>query len=215
MREPNHTEDVTMPERGSDPRAEKVAVVDEVRARLDAADAVLVSEYRGLDVAALAELRRALRPVGGDYKIYKNTLVRRAVQDTDVELADLLSGPTALTFVTVRPGGDAADAVDVAKALRDFARANPALLVKGGVLGDRTLSAAEAQALADVESREVLLARLAGMLAAPLSQFAALLEALPRNLAFGLAALVAQGGGGQADLETDEAAAEGSGTTQE
>jgi large subunit ribosomal protein L10 len=177
------------------PRPEKVAVVDDVRERLGSTSAALLTEYRGLDVAAISELRRALRAVGGDYKIYKNTLVRFAARDLGLELDDLLTGPTAIAFTTERPDGSAGDAVDVAKALRDFARGNPNLVVKGGVLGTRPLTADEAKALADVEPREVLLSKFAGLLAAPMVQFAGLLEALPRNFAYGLAALIDQKGG--------------------
>ena len=177
------------------PRPEKVAVVDEVRERLDRASAALLTEYRGLDVTAISQLRRALRDAGGDYKIYKNTLVRLAVQDLGLELEDLLTGPTAIAFITEKPDGTPGDAVDVAKALRDFAKGNPALVVKGGVLGTKPLNADEAKALAEVEPREVLLARLAGAFAAPMVQFAGLLEALPRNFAYGLKALIDQQGG--------------------
>jgi len=187
------------------PRPEKVAVVEEVRERLDSASAALLTEYRGLDVRSISELRRALRAAGGDYKIYKNTLVRLAVRDLGLELEELLTGPTAIAFITERPDGTPGDAVDVAKALRDFAKANPALVVKGGVLGTRPLTADEANALADVEPREVLLAKLAGGMAAPLQQFAGLVQALPRNLAYGLKALIDQGGGVP---ETAAAAAE-------
>ncbi|MEO6318400.1 MAG: 50S ribosomal protein L10 [Acidimicrobiales bacterium] len=177
------------------PRSEKVAVVDEVRERLDATSAALLTEYRGLDVAAISDLRRALRDVGGEYKIYKNTLVRFAVRDLGLALEDLLTGPTAIAFITEKPDGSPGDAVDVAKALRDFARTNPSLVVKGGVLGTKLLSADEARALAEVEPREVLLAKLAGAIAAPMVQLAGLLEALPRNLAYGLKALIDQQGG--------------------
>jgi large subunit ribosomal protein L10 len=170
------------------PRPEKVAVVDEVRQRLSDAPAALLTEYRGLKVGELAELRRSLRAAGGDYKIYKNTLVRFAARDLGLELEELLTGPTAIAFARE-------DAVGVAKALRDFGRANPALVVKGGVLGTRPLSAEQARALADVPPREVLLARLAGGLAAPLQQLAGLLQALPRNLAYGLSALIEAKGG--------------------
>ena len=177
------------------PRPEKVAVVDEVRERLDATSAALLTEYRGLNVAAISDLRRALRKVGGEYKIYKNTLVRFAARDLGLELEELLTGPTAIAFITERPDGTPGDAVDVAKALRDFAKTNPSLIVKGGVLGTKPLTADEAKALADVEPREVLLAKLAGALAAPMVQFAGLLEALPRNFAYGLKALIDQQGG--------------------
>lgn len=174
-----------------EPRPDKVAVVQELRERFSAADAVMLTEYRGLKVSDLAELRRALRPVGGDYKIYKNTLVRRAVSDLGVEGVDeFLVGPTAIAFVD-------GDAVGVAKALRDFAKGNPALVLKGGVLGDKILSSNDIKALADILPREVLLARLAGGMAAPMQQFAGLLQALPRNLAYGLKALIDQRGGAE------------------
>jgi large subunit ribosomal protein L10 len=188
------------------PRPEKVAVVEDVRERLSSSSAALLTEYRGLDVTAISELRRALRAVGGDYKIYKNTLVRFAARDLGLELEDLLTGPTAIAFTTERPDGSAGDAVDVAKALRDFARGNPALVVKGGVLGTRPLTADEARALADVEPREVLLAKFAGLLAAPMVQLAGLLEALPRNFAYGLQALIDKQGG--APVQADEPAPE-------
>ena len=170
------------------PRPEKVAVVDEVRERFDGANAALLTEYRGLNVASISQLRRALRDAGGEMKVYKNTLVRFAARDLGLEIEDLLTGPTAIAFVD-------GDPVNVAKALRDFARTNPALVVKGGLLGDKTLSAAETQALADVEPREVLLAKLAGAMAAPMVQFAGLLQALPRNFAYGLKALIDEKGG--------------------
>jgi large subunit ribosomal protein L10 len=170
------------------PRPEKVAVVDEVKERLGSSSAALLTEYRGLSVSALAQLRRQLRDAGGEMKVYKNTLVRFAARDLDLEIDELLTGPTAIAFVD-------GDPVNVAKALRDFAKTNPALVVKGGLLGDKPLSAAETQALADVEPREVLLARLAGAMAAPMVQFAGLLQALPRNFAYGLKALIEEQGG--------------------
>ena len=168
------------------PRPEKVAVVDEVRQRIDSSSAVLLTEYRGLKVSEIATLRRNLRDAGGDYKIYKNTLVRFAVRDLGLEgVEELLVGPTAVAFVD-------GDVAAVAKALRDFSRTNPNLIVKGGVLGSKALSADEAKALAELPSREVLLARIAGGLAAPMVQFAGLLQALPRNMAYGLKALIDQ-----------------------
>ena len=188
------------------PRPEKVAVVDEVRTRLSEADAAIITEYRGIDVAGMSELRRALRDAGADYKIYKNTLVRFAAQDLGLELDELLTGPNGIAFVT--SGGDTpGDPVVVAKALRDFAKANPALVVKGGVLGDRPLSAEETAALAEVAPREELLARLAGGLAAPMVQFAGLLQAIPRDFAYGLAALIEKGGAADAPPSTAPAEA--------
>ncbi|MDQ1424989.1 MAG: large subunit ribosomal protein, partial [Acidimicrobiaceae bacterium] len=171
------------------PRPEKVAVVDEVRDRFADADAVLLTEYRGLTVAALAALRRQLRPAGGDYKVYKNTLVRFAARELGVEGSDeLFIGPTAIAFVK-------GDAAAVAKSLRDFARTNPNLVVKGGFLGTKVLSPAEVTTLADLPSRETLLAQLAGAFQAPIQQFAGLLQALPRNFAYGLKALLEKSGG--------------------
>jgi len=181
------------------PRPEKVAVVDEVRERLSSSSAALLTEYRGLDVAQMAALRRSLREAGGSYKIYKNTLVRFAARDLGLEIEELLTGPTAIAFVD-------GDAVNVAKALRDFAKTNENLVVKGGVLGDKLLTAAEAKALADVAPREELLARLAGAMAAPMQQFAGLLQAVPRSFAYGLAALIEQGGAPGARVDEAPAA---------
>jgi large subunit ribosomal protein L10 len=172
------------------PRPEKVAVVDEVRKRFSDSDAALLTEYRGIDVGDMADLRRALREAGGEYKVYKNTLVRFAARELGLDLDDQLTGPTAIAFV---PSGGG-DPVAVAKALREFAKGNPNLVVKGGVLGEKLLSAADAKALADVAPRDELLAKLAGLMAAPLQQFAGLLQAIPRDFAYGLSALIEQGG---------------------
>jgi large subunit ribosomal protein L10 len=171
------------------PRPEKVALVNEVRGRLTGSDAALLTEYRGLKVSELANLRQSLGKVGGEYKVYKNTLVRFAVTDLGLhELVGLLQGPTGIAFVK-------GDVAEVAKVLREFARTSPALVVKGGVLGASTLSASQAAALADLPPRDVLLARVAGVLAAPMRQMAGLLQALPRNLAYGLKALIDSKGG--------------------
>jgi large subunit ribosomal protein L10 len=177
------------------PRPEKVAVVAEVRERLSASSATILTEYRGLTVKDIATLRRSLRAVGGEYKIYKNSLVRFAVQELGLtELEELLVGPTAITFVD-------ADAAAVAKALRDFGRTNPHLVIKGGLLGSSVLTPADANALAELPSRDVLLARIAGGLAAPMQKFAGLLQALPRNFAYGLKALIDDRGGVSAEAE--------------
>jgi large subunit ribosomal protein L10 len=166
--------------------AKKVETVEEVKTRLRGATAQIVSEYRGLTVAELASLRNALAAVGGNYKIFKNTLVRRAIDGGEYQpLSEWLSGPTALTFVE-------GDVSAVAKALRDFSRANPHLVIKGGLADGSLLSSAELATLADLPPREVLLARLAGALAAPMQQLAGLLQALPRNLAYGVQALIEQ-----------------------
>ena len=167
-----------------EPRPEKVAVVTEVRERLQSSNGALLTEYRGLKVADLAALRRSVGDAGGDYRIFKNTLVRRAANELNLtDLEPLLVGPTAVAFVD-------GDAVAVAKVLRDFARTNPNLTIKGGLLGTTVLSAADAGALADVAPREVILAQLAGALAAPLQKMAGLLQALPRSFAYGLSALI-------------------------
>jgi large subunit ribosomal protein L10 len=185
------------------PRPAKAAVVEEVKERLGSADAAILTEYRGLTVQDLATLRRSLREAGGEYKIYKNSLVRFAVRDSGLDdLEPLLGGPVAIAFV-------AGDAAAVAKALRDFGRTNPHLVIKGGLLGTTILSAADTTALASLPTREVLLARIAGGLAAPLQQFAGLLQALPRNFAYGLKALIDQQGGvPEAAAEPEPEAAE-------
>ncbi|HEX3459381.1 MAG TPA: 50S ribosomal protein L10 [Acidimicrobiales bacterium] len=168
------------------PRADKVAVVDEVRGKLAAADGAVLTEYRGLSVSELADLRRELAAAGGDYKIYKNTLVRLAVAGGPQEsVTDLLVGPTAIAFVQ-------GDVSAVAKALRDFSRTNPNLVIKGGIIEDGLLSASEMTVLADLPPRQTLLAQFAGALSAPMQQLAGLIEALPRNLAYGLSALLDQ-----------------------
>jgi large subunit ribosomal protein L10 len=181
-------------------RLHKVEVVDEVKTRLGEASASIVSEYRGLTVAELAELRHALASAGGDYKIFKNTLVLRAVDGGEYQpLSEYLNGPSALTFVK-------GDISAVAKALRDFSRANPHLVIKGGLADGSLLSTSDLAALADLPPRDVLLARLAGALAAPMQQMAGLLQALPRNLAYGISALIEQReAGGEAAPAVDVA----------
>ncbi len=179
-------------------RPEKVAVVEEIREKLAAADAAVLTEYRGLKVGELAELRGALRPAGAEFKIFKNTLARRAAEASGhQDLVPMLLGPTAITFVT-------GDAVIAAKALRDFAKSHEALIVKGGLLGDKALAPADLLALADVAPRDELLARLAGGFQAPLVKAAGLFQALPRNLAYGVKALIDQRvAGGEALAEPE------------
>ncbi len=184
-----------------EPRPEKAAVVTEVGERLDAAEATVLTEYRGLDVPAMAELRAALRASGGTYKIYKNTLVRIAARERGLDIDDLLVGPTAIAFVD-------GDAAGVAKALRDFARTNPALVVKGGLLGTSVLSGDDVKALADLPSREQLLAEIAGLFAAPAQQFASLLDAVPRSFSYALNALIEAGGAPGAPAATESAPAD-------
>ena len=188
------------------PRPEKVAVVDEVRDRLTNSQAAPLTEYRGITVADMSVLRRSLRAAGGEYKIYKNTLVRFAARDLDLDIEDLLTGTTAIAFV---PTDSTGDTVTVAKVLRDFAKTNANLVVKGGVLGDKLLSAAEATALADVAPRDELLSRFAGGLQAPMQNMAGLLQAPLRDFANLLTALIEDKGGVPDDApSTDEPAAE-------
>ncbi len=170
-------------------RPVKVAAIDEVKARVDETTTALVTEYRGLTVAEISSVRRQLRTLGADYKVFKNTLVRRAISGTTVEpMTEFLEGPTAIAFVK-------GDVSAVAKALRDIAKSSPNLVVKGGVLDGKALSPSDVAALADLPSREVLLSMFAGALAAPMRTLAGLMKAVPQNLAYGLAALLEQKGG--------------------
>jgi large subunit ribosomal protein L10 len=130
----------------------------------------VLTEYRGLTVAQLTQLRRSLG-AGSSYAVVKNTLTKRAADEVGFgDLAPLLNGPTAIAFIQ-------GDPVEAAKAIRDFARANPMLVVKGGVVEGRTVDAAEVTRLADVESREVLLAKLAGAMKGNLTKAAGLFQA--------------------------------------
>jgi large subunit ribosomal protein L10 len=187
------------------PRPEKVAVVDEVRDRLSNSQAALLTEYRGIGVSELSTLRRSLREAGGEYKIYKNTLVRFAARDLGLNLDEMLTGPTAIAFV---PTDSTGDPVLVAKVLREFSKANQALVVKGGVLGEKQLSAADANALAEVAPREQLLGQFAGALQAPMAQMAGLLQAPMREFAGLLKALIEDRGGAPTDITKTDAGAE-------
>jgi large subunit ribosomal protein L10 len=167
------------------PTQAKAAVIDEITERFQNSSAAVLTEYRGLTVAQLTQLRRSLGE-GSSYAVVKNTLTKRAADSVGFsDLAPLLNGPTAIAFIE-------GDPVNAAKAIRDFSRANPALVVKGGVVEGRAVDAAEVTRLADVEPREVLLAKLAGamkgnltkaagLFQAPLSQVARLAAALQEN----------------------------------
>ncbi len=180
-------------------RPEKIAAVDEIRTRLTESDAAVLTEYRGLTVPELAELRGALRAAGTEYKVFKNTLARLAVESAGLDdLLPMLSGPTAIAFIT-------GDAVMAAKALRDFGKANQALVIKGGLLGPRVLAPSEIAELAEVEPREVLLAKLAGGFQAPLVKAAGLFRAFTRNFAYGMKAYLDQRIEGGEALEAPEA----------
>jgi large subunit ribosomal protein L10 len=152
------------------PTQAKAAVIDEITERFESSSAAVLTEYRGLTVAQLTQLRRSLGE-GSSYAVVKNTLTKRAAEQVGhADLAPLLNGPTAIAFIE-------GDPVTAAKAIRDFARTNPLLVVKGGVVEGRTVGPAEVTALADVEPREVLLARLAGAMLGNLSKAAGLFQA--------------------------------------
>ena len=140
------------------PRPDKVAVVDEVKKDLAGSAATLLTHYRGLTVTELAELRARLREAGAEYRVVKNTLTRRAAEDAGIEgLAELLVGPTALVFC-------AEDPVGPSKALKAFAKDHPDLLVRGGYLDGEVLDEAAAIKLADLSSKDELLAQLVGLM---------------------------------------------------
>jgi large subunit ribosomal protein L10 len=151
-------------------KPDKVDAVTEIADKFRGSSAAVVTEYRGLTMAQLSTLRRTLG-VGVSYRVAKNTLVKRAAQDAGVQgLDDLFIGPTAIAFVDGEP-------VDAAKALRDFAKDNKALVIKGGYMDGKALSVDEVTKIADLDSREVLLAKLAGAMKGNLSKAAALFNA--------------------------------------
>jgi large subunit ribosomal protein L10 len=165
------------------PRPDKVAVVDEVSQSLTGSTATVLTEYRGLSVDDLAELRARLRESDASYRVVKNTLTRLAAREAGFDIPnDLLVGPTAITFC-------AGDPVAAAKVLRAFSKEHPGLVIKGGVLDGRVLDAAETTQLADLESREQLLARFAGLMQAIIAQPARLAQANLSKLARLFAAL--------------------------
>jgi len=151
-------------------KAERQAAVEEITESFRGSNAALLTEYRGLTVKQLKELRRSL---GADtqYAVVKNTLTKRAATEAGIAgLDELLAGPSAIAFIK-------GDPVEAAKGLRDFAKANPLLVIKGGVMDGKPLSAAEVTKLADLESREILLAKAAGAMKAALANAAALFQA--------------------------------------
>lgn len=163
----------------------KVSAVAEIAEYFRGSNAAVLTEYRGLSVAQMKELRRSLGP-GVTYAVVKNTLTKIAARDAGVEGLDaLLEGPSAIAFVS-------GDAVDAAKGIRDFAKSNPALVIKGGIMDGAVLSAAEITKIANLESREVLLSKLAGAMKAKQSQAAALFAAPLSKTARTIAALQAK-----------------------
>jgi large subunit ribosomal protein L10 len=167
-------------------RAEKVTAVAELTERFQSSSGAVLTEYRGLTVAQIGELRQTLG-AHATFSVVKNTLTKIAATEAGVttELTNLLSGPSAIAFVQ-------GDVVEAAKGLRDFSRANPLLVIKGGVLDGKPLSPDEIVKLADLESREVLLAKLAGAMKASLAGAAATFAAMPSQMARLLAALEAK-----------------------
>ena len=188
-----------------DPRPEKIAIVAEVQEKFSNSEAVILTEYRGLDVTDMALLRTAMKQAGGEYKVYKNTLVRVAAKELNLEIEELLVGPTAIAFTGTRPDGSSGDPVSIAKALTNFAKDHEDLIIKGGMLEGALLSTEEITALSKIAPREELLARLAGGMAAPLREFASLLNAVPQNFAYALSALIESGGVGTGTDETADA----------
>jgi large subunit ribosomal protein L10 len=158
------------------PRPEKVQSVQEIAGRFREAEAALLTEYRGLHVSDIAEVRTALREADADYKVLKNTLARIAVREVGLdELVGMLEGPTAIAFCN-------GDAVAAAKALDDAARRFPVLVIKGGVLQGRVIGSEQAQSLAKLESREIQLAKIVMMVNTPLQQMINVLAAPLRDL---------------------------------
>ena len=155
-------------------RPDKAAAVAELAEQFRSSNAAVLTEYRGLTVAQLKTLRRSLGD-NAQYRVVKNTLTKIAANEAGITLDEHLKGSTAVAFVT-------GDPVTAAKGLRDFAKENPALVIKGGVLDGKALSADEIKKLADLESREVLLAKLAGAMKGKQTQAAQLFQALPSKL---------------------------------
>ncbi len=177
-------------------RAEKVEAVTEIASQFRSASAAVVTEYRGLSMTQLTQLRRAL----GErvtYRVAKNTLITRAAQDAGVNgLDELFVGPTAVAFVGGEP-------VDAAKALRDFARDHRELVIKGGYMDGRPLSVADVNQIADLDSREGLLARLAGAMKGNLAKAAALFNAPASQVARLAAALQEKKAAAESDSAVD------------
>jgi large subunit ribosomal protein L10 len=163
-------------------RADKATAVADIAEQFRASTATVITEYRGLSVANLAELRRSLAG-SATYSVAKNTLIKRAATEAGVEgLDELFIGPTAIAFVS-------GEAVDAAKTLKTFAKEHKALVIKGGYMDGRALTVAEVERIADLESREVLLAKLAGAMKANLSKAAGLFSAPASQMARLAAAL--------------------------
>jgi large subunit ribosomal protein L10 len=180
-------------------KAQSVATVAEIADQFRTSSAAVITEYRGLTMKQITALRRTLGTTT-DYTVAKNTLVKRAAADAGVEgLDDLLSGPTAIAFVKGEPS-------DAARAIREFARGNPLLVVKGGYLDGKPLLPADVNKIADLESREVLLAKFAGAMKGNLSKAAYAFAALPSQMARLAAALQEQKASEGAAAPSDDSA---------
>jgi large subunit ribosomal protein L10 len=167
-------------------KAEKVQEVQEIVGRFNDAQSALLTEYRGLTVGEIAEVRAALRDANAEYRVLKNTLARIAVRDVGLEeLVEMLTGPTAIAFIR-------GDAVEAAKALDDAAKKYPVLVIKGGVLDGKIVDADQARALAKLESREIQLTKIAMLMNAPLQQTVNVFAAMLRDLGSMLAQVLAQ-----------------------
>ena len=183
----------------------KQAAIAELTDKFRESGAAVLTEYRGLSVSQLSQLRTSLR-ANGSYSVVKNTLTEIAAKEAGVSAFEgQLSGPSAIAFIT-------GDPVEAAKSLRDFAKANPLLVIKAGVLDGKSMTAEEITKLADLESREVLLAKLAGAMKAKTSQAAALFQApLSKTVRTveALRAKVAESGGAAAPAASNDVAAGG------
>ena len=161
----------------------KGKVVSELSELLKSSKATFLADYRGMDVEAVNKLRGELRPLGVDYRVAKNTLMKRAAKGTDAEcLNEHLQGPTAVAFAKEDP-------VAPAKVLAEMAKASKVFELKGGILDGKLLSVDDIKALAELPSREVLLAKVLGSINAPASNFVGVLAAVPRSLVQVLAAI--------------------------
>ena len=159
------------------PRPEKVQAVTDIRERLEGAEAIFLTEYRGLTVQAIQELRRALRESGADYKVVKMTLAKLAASDAGIEgMDEFLSGPTAIAFAQ-------GDPVAAAKALKDFSKSHEVFVLKAAFLSGDILSPEEVSKLAEIEPLEVLLAKIAGAVKAPLFKAAGMFGSFNRDAA--------------------------------
>ena len=157
-------------------RPEKVQAVEEIKEKFETSSATFLTEYRGLSVVQQQNLRRGLRDAGADFKVVKMTLARRAAAELGIDISEELTGPTALAFAGKDPVG-------AAKALRDFAKENEAFVLKSCLMDGRVLPPEQVSKLAEIEPREVLLAKIAGAAKAPMSKMAGMLSSFTRDAA--------------------------------